>query len=102
MLLKRIDELRVSREFRKLATVDMKDYIGIRVANDKSRITMGAKEEIQIYRYQMHACPKRLLAPSPKLKNQFVLLATQADLYKLLRRKALTSFPVLSTSSPSL
>ena len=50
MLLKRIDELQVSRASRKLAAVNLKDYVGIRVARDKSKITMGAKEEIQIYR----------------------------------------------------
>ena len=50
MLVKRIDELRVSHESRRLKEMDFKEYVGVRVANDKSRITMGAKEEIKFYR----------------------------------------------------
>ena len=50
MLVKRIDELRVSHESRRLEAVDFKEYVGVRVANDKSSITMGAAEEIKFYR----------------------------------------------------
>ena len=49
MLVKRIGEL-FSHESRRLTSIDVDDYVGVKIENENAIVTFGTKKEIQFYR----------------------------------------------------